>query len=227
MTHILVVDDEPQIRRALATNLAARDYQVEVAPDGEAALVSAEARTPDLVILDIGLPGIDGIDVVRALRHWTTTPIIVLSVRGDEADKVAALDAGADDFVTKPFAMNELMARIRAALRRSAVAGEEPTVSTPDFTIDLRTKRVFRDEVAVHLTPKEWSIVELLVRNPGRLVSQRQILTTVWGPGHEQETNYLRVFFATLRRKLEPVPSRPRYFVTEPGLGYRFETDET
>ena len=225
MTHVLVVDDEPQILRALSTNLRARDYHVEVAPTGEAALLLAEARTPDLVILDLGLPGIDGIDVVRALRQWTTTPIIILSVRGDEADKIAALDVGADDFVTKPFAMNELLARIRAALRRSSVGGEEPVVTTPDFTIDLRTKRAQRDAETVHLTPKEWSIVELLVRNPGTLVSQRRILTEVWGPGHERETNYLRVYFATLRRKLEPEPSRPRYFVTEPGLGYRFEAD--
>jgi two-component system KDP operon response regulator KdpE len=227
VTHVLVVDDEPQILRALSTNLIARDYDVEVAPTGERALLLAEARTPDLVILDIGLPGIDGIDVVRALRQWTTTPIIMLSVRGDEGDKVAALDAGADDFVTKPFAMNELLARIRAALRRSATAGEEPIVTTPAFSIDLRTKRVHRDGEPVHLTPKEWSIVELLVRSPGKLVSQREILTKVWGPGFEHESNYLRVYFATVRRKLEPVPSRPRYFVTEPGLGYRFEIDET
>jgi two-component system KDP operon response regulator KdpE len=226
VTHIHVVDDEPQILRTLSTNLAARNYDVAVAPDGETALQLAEARTPDLVILDIGLPGIDGIEVIRALRTWTSTPIIILSVRGDETDKVAALDAGADDFVTKPFAMNELLARVRASLRRSSVTGEEPVVETPDFTVDLRTKRVHRGDELVHLTPTEWAIVDLLVRNPGKLISQRRLLADVWGPEYEHETNYLRVYLATVRRKLEPVPSQPRYFITEPGLGYRFEADD-
>lgn len=223
MTRVLVVDDEPQIVRALSTNLRARDYEVLAAPSGEDAIRMVEQQVPDLVILDIGLPGINGIDVVTSLRTWTSVPIIMLSVRGAEADKVAALDAGADDFVTKPFAMNELLARLRSALRRSASTDADPVVTTPDFTIDLRSKTVRHDDDRIRLTPTEWSILELLVRNPGKLISQRQVLSEVWGPGYETETNYLRVYLANLRRKLEPVPSQPRYLITEPGLGYRFE----
>jgi two-component system KDP operon response regulator KdpE len=176
-----------------------------------------------VVVLDLGLPGIDGIEVVRGLRGWTSVPIIVLSVRGDESDKVAALDAGADDYVTKPFGMNELLARLRAALRRRAPAEEEALVATPAFTIDLAAKRVTREGEEVHLTPTEWHLVEMLVRNEGKLVSQRQLLQEVWGPQYETETNYLRVYLAQIRRKLEPDPSQPRYFITEPGMGYRFE----
>ena len=222
MTRVLVVDDEPQIRRALATNLKARDYQVDVAETGEEALRLAAENHPDVVILDIGLPGIDGVEVVRGLRGWTTVPIIMLSVREDETDKVAALDAGADDYVTKPFGMNELLARLRAAIRRAAPVGEEPRVVTDDFAIDLVTKRVTKGDEVVHLTPTEWGLVELLVRNEGKLVSQRQLLQEVWGPMYEKETNYLRVYMAGLRRKLEPDPSQPRHFITEPGMGYRF-----
>ena len=225
MTLVLVVDDEPQILRALTTNLSARDYEVLAAPTGEDALRLAEARMPDLVILDLGLPGIDGIDVVRSLRSWSTVPIIMLSVRGSERDKVAAFDAGADDYVTKPFGMNELLARMRAALRRASSIVDEPVVTTEHFVVDLRAKVVTRGDERIHLTPTEWSIVELLVRNPGRLISQRKVLQQVWGPGYETETNYLRVYLANVRRKLEPNPSRPRYFITEPGLGYRFEPD--
>lgn len=225
VTRVLVVDDEPQIRRALATNLKARDYEVDLAATGEEALSLAAERHPDVVILDIGLPGIDGIEVVRGLRGWTTVPIIMLSVREDEGDKVAALDAGADDYVTKPFGMNELLARLRAAVRRTSPAEEEATVSTAAFTIDLAAKKVHRGEDEVHLTPTEWGLVEVLVRNRGKLVSQRQLLQEVWGPAYETETNYLRVYMAGLRRKLEPDPSQPRYFITEPGMGYRFETD--
>ena len=229
MTRVLVVDDEPQIRRALGTNLKARGYEVDLAGTGEEALLMAADHHPDVVILDIGLPGIDGIEVVRGLRGWTTVPIIMLSVREDEADKVEALDAGADDYVTKPFGMNELLARMRAALRRNAPAEEEAVVTTADFAIDLAAKKVHKGDDDVHLTPTEWGIVEMLVRHQGKLVSQRQLLQEVWGPQYEKEANYLRVYMAGLRRKLEPVPSQPRYFITEPGMGYRFEgaADET
>ncbi len=220
---ILVVDDEPQIRRALATNLRARGYVVDLAETGEQALIAAADKHPDLVILDLGLPGIDGIDVVRGLRGWTTVPIIVLSVRNAEADKVDALDAGADDYVTKPFGMNELLARMRAALRRHQPADEAPVVVTPDFTIDLTATRITRDGEEVSLTPTEWRLVEVLVRNAGKLITQRQLLHEVWGPSYDTEANYLRVHFANIRKKLEPDPSRPRYFITETGMGYRLE----
>ena len=223
MTRILVVDDEPQILRALSTNLRARGYDVELAATGDEALTIAARKHPELVIVDLGLPGMDGIEVIRGLRGWTSVPIIVLSVREREADKVAALDAGADDYVTKPFGMDELLARLRAALRRAAPAEEEAVVETDHFRVDLAAKRVLRDGAEVRLTPTEWEIVETLVRHPGRLVSQRQLLQTVWGPRYETETNYLRVYLAQIRRKLEPDPSRPRYFVTEAGMGYRFE----
>ncbi len=218
-----MVDDEPQILRALAINLRARGYEVDVAPDGEQALERAARKHPDLVVLDLGLPGIDGVDVIRGLRGWSLVPIVVLSVRDGERDKVAALDAGADDYVTKPFGMDELMARLRAALRRATPAGEAPIVDTPDFSIDLGAKRVLRDGVEVRLTPTEWHLVEVLVRNPGKLVAQRQLLHEVWGPEYNDETAYLRVHMANVRRKLEPEAGRPRYFLTEPGMGYRFE----
>jgi two-component system KDP operon response regulator KdpE len=222
MTCVLIVDDEPQILRALRTNLRARGFEVAEAATGEEALRVAAERRPDLVVLDLGLPGIDGIEVVHGLRGWTDVPIVVLSAREDEAAKVTALDAGADDYVTKPFGMDELLARIRAALRRAAPAEEEPMVSTDHFVVDLAAKRVMRGAEAVHLTPTEWEVVEVLVRHPGKLVSQRQLLQEVWGPHYGTETNYLRLYLAQIRRKLEPVPSRPRYFVTEPGVGYRF-----
>jgi len=224
MTRVLVVDDEPQIRRALKTNLEARGYRVDLAATGEEALSLTASHHPDVVVLDLGLPGIDGIEVVVGLRGWTSVPIIVLSVRDGEADKVAALDAGADDYVTKPFGMDELLARLRAAVRRSLPGPEEEaTIETDAFTIDLVAKKVHRDGVEVRLTPTEWHLVETLVRNPGRLVSQRQLLQAVWGPQYETETNYLRVYLAQVRRKLEREPSRPRHFITEPGMGYRFE----
>ncbi|HET9612355.1 MAG TPA: response regulator [Acidimicrobiales bacterium] len=222
MTRVLVIDDEPQIRRALATNLRARDYDVELAATGEEGLRLAAERRPDLVLLDIGLPGIDGTDVVRGLRGWTNVPIVMLTVRSDEADKVDALDAGADDYVTKPFGMNELLARMRAALRRTAASDDEPVVTAGDLHIDLADKRVLRDSAEVHLTPTEWALVEQLARHRGRLVTQRQLLQAVWGPRYETETNYLRVHMANVRRKLERDPSRPRLFLTEPGMGYRF-----
>jgi len=222
-TRVLVVDDEPQIRRALAINLRARGYEVDLAEDGRTALELAARSHPDVVVLDLGLPELDGVEVIRGLRGWSRVPIVVLSVRDAERDKVAALDAGADDYVTNPFGMDELLARLRAALRRAAPAEEAATVETPDFVIDLAAKRVGRDGTEIRLTPTEWHLVEVLVRNRGRLVTQRQLLQEVWGPEYGEETNYLRVYMAQVRRKLEPEPSQPRYFITEPGMGYRFE----
>jgi two-component system KDP operon response regulator KdpE len=222
-TRVLIVDDEPQIRRTLELNLAARGFAVDQATTGEMALELAAHLHPDLVIVDLGLPGIDGIDVVRGLRAWGRVPILVLSARDSEASKVAALDAGADDYVTKPFGINELLARVRAAIRRAAVPEEEAVVTTPDFTVDLSAKRVSGAGGEVRLTPTQWHLVEVLVRNQGRLVTQRQLLQEVWGPGYGDESHYLRVFMAQIRRKLEPDPSQPRYFITEAGMGYRFE----
>jgi DNA-binding response OmpR family regulator len=224
MSRVLVVDDEPQIRRTLAINLRARGFQVDLAATGEEALKAAAHQQPDVVVLDLGLPGIDGLQVIHGLRGWTRVPIIVLSVREREADKVAALDAGADDFVTKPFGINELLARLRAAVRRATPSDEQVLiVQTAHFRVDLAAKQVLRDGREVRLTPTEWQLVELLVRNPDRLVSQRQLLLEVWGPKYREETNYLRVFMAQIRRKLEPDPAHPRYFITEPGMGYRYQ----
>jgi two-component system KDP operon response regulator KdpE len=225
---ILVVDDETQIIRALTVNLQALGYEVDAAATGEAALKKAAEHRPDAVILDLGLPGIDGVEVIRGLRGWTKIPIIVLSVREEEREKIAALDAGADDYVTKPFGMGELVARLRAALRRSTDTDRSaPVVETPDFIIDLAAKRVIRpDGEEIRLTPTEWGIVEVLASNRGKLVTQVQLLRDVWGPNYGEETNYLRVFIAQIRRKLEPDPTGPRYFITEPGMGYRFEIDE-
>ncbi|AXB44297.1 DNA-binding response regulator [Amycolatopsis albispora] len=223
---VLVVDDEPQIVRALRINLSARGYKVITAHDGSAALRAVAETKPDVVVLDLGLPDMDGNEVIAGLRGWTTVPIIVLSARGDSADKVGALDAGADDYVTKPFGMDELLARLRAAVRRSAVTGGEDgsaVVETDAFTIDLAAKKVLRDGAEVHLTKTEWGVLELLVRNRGRLVAQKQLLHEVWGPSYDTESHYLRVYLAQLRRKLEPEPSRPRHLLTEPGMGYRFE----
>jgi two-component system, OmpR family, KDP operon response regulator KdpE len=220
---VLVVDDEQPILRALGTNLRARGYIIDTALTGEDALAMAARHRPDAVILDLGLPGLSGIEVIEGLRGWTTVPIIILSARGAERDKVAALDAGADDYVTKPFGMDELLARLRASLRRNAPAPESALVETPDFVVDLAAKRVRRGDEEVRLTPTEWGLVEVLVRNAGKLVSQRQLLQDVWGPQYGEETNYLRVHMAHIRRKLEPEASRPRYFITEPGMGYRFE----
>jgi len=223
MTSVLIVEDEPQLLRALAINLRARRYDVQTAADGTTALTLAGRRPPDLVILDLGLPDIDGIDVIHGLRGWTQTPIVVLSARQDQADKVAALDAGADDYVTKPFGMDELLARLRAALRRTTPEDNQPAVTLGSFTVDLATKTVTGGGETVHLTPTEWHLLEVLVRNTGKLVSQPQLLRELWGPGYETQTNYLRVYIAQLRRKLETDPSRPRHLLTEPGLGYRFQ----
>ena len=223
MTRVLVVDDEPQILRALSINLRARGYEVDLAASGEQALQLAAHDHPDLVVLDLGLPGIDGVEVIEGLRGWSSVPIVVLSVRDREADKVAALDAGADDYVTKPFGMDELLARMRAALRRVTPVDEPAVVETDDFIIDLAAKLATRDGADVRLTATEWQIVEILVRNAGRLVTQRQLLQQVWGPKYETETHYLRVYMGQIRRKLEPVPSDPRYFLTAARMGYRFE----
>lgn len=226
MTRVLIVDDEPQLARGLSLNLVARGYDVDVARDGRSALEIAAERPPDLVILDLGLPDIDGVQVIEGLRVWSSMPILVLSAREQESSKIAALDAGADDYVTKPFGMGELLARIRAAERRSAPGDEPASVATPDFVVDLAAKKIHRGDGEVHLTPTEWHLVEILVRNPGKLVLQRQLLREVWGPRYETETNYLRVYMAQIRRKLEPEPAHPRYFITEPGMGYRFENSD-
>jgi two-component system KDP operon response regulator KdpE len=222
---VLAVDDEPRILRALVANLSARGYTVDAAPDGETALALSAEHPPDVVILDLGLPGLSGMEVISGLRAWTKVPIIVLSARVGDPDKIAALDAGADDYVTKPFSIGELLARVRAALRRASPGeGDAPAVvRTPDFCVDLAAGRVTRDGQPVHLTPLEWRLVEALVRRPGRLVTQRQLLQIVWGPEYGDESNYLRVHMTHVRRKLEPDPARPRYFHTEAGLGYRFE----
>lgn len=226
MTRILVVDDEPAIRRALAANLKARKYDVDLAASGEDALTLAAARHPDLVLLDLGLPGIGGIEVIHGLRGWSSVPIVILSARETERDKVAALDAGADDYVTKPFGMDELFARMRAALRRHQPVPETPIVRTADFTLDLANRTaVDNDGVDRRLTPTEWQIVEVLVRHPGQLVTQRQLLQHIWQAPVEIDTNLLRVHLTHIRRKLEPEPARPRYFLTEPRMGYRFKGD--
>ncbi|PWI14972.1 DNA-binding response regulator [Streptomyces sp. Act143] len=227
MTRVLVIEDEPQIVRALVINLKARKYEVDAAHDGATALRLAAARHPDVVVLDLGLPDMDGVEVIRGLRGWTRVPILVLSARHSSDEKVQALDAGADDYVTKPFGMDELLARLRAAVRRAEPAGpgegDVTTVETEEFTVDLAAKKVNRGGKDVRLTPTEWHLLEVLVRNTGRLVSQKQLLQEVWGPSYGTETNYLRVYMAQLRRKLEADPSHPEHFITEPGMGYRFE----
>jgi len=252
VTRVLVVDDEPQIVRALRINLRARHYEVFTAQSGAQALAEAAHHPPDLVILDLGLPDLDGIEVIDGLRGWTDAPIIVLSGRADSTDKVEALDAGADDYVTKPFGMDELLARMRAALRRSTADQAEPQVKLGDLTIDLAAKRVIRGVPAstaaapgpagaatapgagagpgggqpdIRLTPTEWHLLEVLLRHPGKLLSQRQLLQEVWGPGYADASGNLRLYMAQLRRKLEPDPARPRWLLTEPGMGYRFQPD--
>jgi two-component system, OmpR family, KDP operon response regulator KdpE len=222
LTSVLVVDDEPAIVRTLSINLRARGYDVYVAGDGRTALDVAREEKPDVVLLDLGLPDLGGVDVLRQLRSWSTVPVVVLSARHGSDDKVEALDEGADDYVTKPFGMDELLARVRAAVRRSGIADADEVVETAAFRIDLGAKRVERDGDDVRLTPTEWALLAALVRRPGRLVGQRQLLHEVWGPSYDKETHYLRVYMAQLRRKLEPDPTRPRYLITEPGMGYRF-----
>lgn len=226
MTRVLVVDDDTQIQRALRINLTAHGYHVLTAPDGATALRAAADAHPDVIVLDLGLPDLDGIQVIAGLRGWSSVPIIVLSARTDSTDKVHALDRGADDYVTKPFGMDELLARLRAAVRRAATSPveDEPLIDAGDFAIDLIAKTVARDGADVHLTPTEWTILEHLARNRGKLVSRRQLLQAVWGPGERKDTSYLRVYLAQLRRKLEPEPSHPRHLLTEAGMGYRFRS---
>jgi two-component system KDP operon response regulator KdpE len=221
-TRVLVVDDDPQLTRALRITLRASGYDVVTAADGRTALREAAAEHPDLVVLDLGLPDLDGTEVLAGLRPWFAGPVLVLSARTDSQDKVGALDAGADDYVAKPFDMGELLARLRALQRRGGSAPDEPVVRTEHFTVDLAAKQVLVEGAPVRLTPTEWALLSELVRAPGRLVGQRQLLQSVWGPAYEKETNYLRVYLNQLRRKLEPDPARPRYLHTEPGMGYRF-----
>ena len=225
MTRVLIVDDEPQILRALRINLTARQYQVTVAADGTEALRAAATDRPDLIVLDLGLPDIDGIEVIRKLRAWTPVPIIVVSGRTGSADKVHALDAGADDYVSKPFDMEELLARLRAVARRRAGASEAAAAARIGAVdVDLRAHTISNVDTqeTVHLTRTEWQLLEALVRHPGALITQRQLLQQVWGPTYATETNYLRQYMAQLRRKLEDDPARPRHLLTEPGMGYRF-----
>jgi two-component system, OmpR family, KDP operon response regulator KdpE len=222
VTRVLAVDDDPGLRRALAINLRARKYDVDLAEDGASALEAAARRPPDVVVLDLGLPDMDGSDVIRGLRGWTQVPIVVLSARTSQGDKVEALDAGADDYVTKPFGMDELLARLRAAVRRSGAQDDAPLVETGTFTVDLAAHEVrAAGGEPVRLTPTEWHLLEVLARNEGKLVPQRELLQEVWGPQYETETNYLRVYMAQLRRKLERDPAKPRHLITEPGMGYR------
>jgi two-component system KDP operon response regulator KdpE len=233
VTRILVVDDEPQLLRALRINLRARDYEVHVAATGADALKLASAHPPELVVLDLGLPDMDGVEVIHGLRGWTDVPIIVLSGRTGSSDKVEALDAGADDYVTKPFGMEELLARMRAITRRASAtdpAAESPVVHLGPVTVDLAARRVVRvgEDGAtepIRLTPTEWHLLEVMVRQPGKLLSQRFLLTEVWGAGYVDQPTNLRVYMAQLRRKLEPDPARPRYLLTEPGMGFRFQPE--
>ncbi len=248
MTRVLVVDDEPQILRALRINLRVRDYDVRVAATGAEALEVAGRHPPDLVILDLGLPDLDGMEVIHGLRGWTKAPIIVLSGRADSVDKVEALDAGADDYITKPFGVEELLARMRAAIRHTGAAEDLPRIQLGDLVVDLAAKRVTRQASVpaggggptgdggpagadgsaakahdIRLTPTEWRLLEVLLRNPGKLLSRNQLLTEVWGPGYADAAGNLRLYMAQLRRKLEPDPVRPRWLITEPGMGYRYQ----
>jgi len=244
VTRVLVVDDEPQILRALRINLRVRDYEVHVAATGAEALEVAGRYPPDLVILDLGLPDLDGVEVIQGLRGWTKAPIIVLSGRADSLDKVEALDAGADDYVTKPFGVEELLARMRAAVRRTGIPDDLPRIRLGELVVDLAAKRVVRQAPGpagldpaegdaeggapaedIRLTPTEWHLLEVLLRNPGKLLSRNHLLTEVWGPGYADATGNLRLYMAQLRRKLEPDPARPRWLITEPGMGYRYQPD--
>ena len=226
MKTILVIDDEPQILRALQINLRVRGYEVYTAATGAEALQQASRHPPDLVILDLGLPDLDGVEVIEGLRGWTAAPIIVLSGRADSTDKVAALDAGADDYVTKPFGMEELLARMRAVGRRAIGDGDEPRFRLGDLVVDLAARRVIRpDGTDIRLTPTEWHLLEVLLRHPGKLLGRQYLLKEVWGPGYADAAGNLRLYMAQLRRKLEPDPARPRWLLTEPGMGYRFQPD--
>ena len=224
MSTVLVVDDDPALVRALAINLRARGYEVHAAGTGAGALQLAATHPPDAVVLDLGLPDLDGSEVIAGLRGWTDVPILVLSAREQAREKVAALDAGADDYVVKPFGMDELLARLRAAIRRGSPAPAQPTIATDAFTVDLSAGRVTApDGTDIKLTPTEGHLLEVLARNPGRVVDHATLLTEVWGPAFQGQTNDLRVYVATLRRKLEPDAAKPRHLLTESGRGYRFE----
>jgi two-component system KDP operon response regulator KdpE len=228
VSRLLVIDDEAPFARALSIGLRARGYDVDWAANGRAGLEAAARDHPDLILLDLGLPDLDGVEVLQALRTWTSTPVIVLSARSQEQAKVEALDFGADDYVTKPFGIDELLARVRTALRRGTPGDDQATITTEHFTVDLMGKQV-TDSTGqkVRLTPTEWHMVEILSRHVGKLVSQRQLLQEVWGPQYENESDYLRVYMGRIRRKLEPDASRPRYFLTEPGMGYRFQVPDS
>jgi two-component system, OmpR family, KDP operon response regulator KdpE len=223
MTGVLVVDDDPHLLKILKIALQANGYTVTTAPDGQSALLAATQHPLAVIILDLGLPDIDGTTVIRRLRSWNPVPILVLSARHTSEDKVEALDAGADDYITKPFGPDELLARLRALLRRTTEQMPESIITTDTFTVDLAKHRVIRDGNDVRLTPTEWSILELLVRNPEKLITQQQLLTEVWGPAYAKDSNYLRVYMAQLRRKLELDTGNPRHLLTEAGIGYRFQ----
>jgi two-component system KDP operon response regulator KdpE len=218
---VLVVDDDATLRSTLAIGLRAADHEVLIAADGRTALQAVREDRPDVVVLDLGLPDFSGVEVLRRLRAWSTVPVVVLSARAESTEKVEALDIGADDYVTKPFGMEELLARIRAAARRAG--SDVPVLEAGDLVIDLPARRVTKAGEVVRLTPTEWGLLEMLVRTPGRLVAQRDLLHEVWGPAYDTETNYLRVYVGALRKKLEDDPSAPRHLITEPGMGYRFE----
>ncbi|MBO0844348.1 MAG: response regulator transcription factor [Nocardioides sp.] len=218
---MLLVDDDATLRRALGIGLRAAGHDVLISADGRTALQALREDRPDIVVLDLGLPDLSGVDVLRQMRSWSTTPVVVLSARAESTEKVQALDLGADDYVTKPFGMEELLARIRAAARRAG--SDLPVLEAGDLVVDLPARRVTKGGEVVRLTPTEWGILELLVRTPGRLVSQQDLLHEVWGPAYSKETHYLRVYVGGLRKKLEDDPSSPRHLITEPGMGYRFE----
>ena len=222
---ILLADDDPQILRALRITLSARGYDVVTAGDGKEALNSIIAVHPDLAILDLGMPGLTGIEVIEGVRGWSAMPILVVSGRSDAADKVDALDAGADDYVTKPFVIDELLARIRALTRRTPAATDEPSVTFGDVVVNLADRLVTKGDQTVRLTPTEWRILDVLLRNPGRLVTREKLLTDAWGPQYTSDSGYLRLYLSQLRKKLEPQPSKPRYLLTEVGMGYRFVAD--
>ena len=224
MTRILIIEDEPALARALAITLNARGYETDVAVTGAAGLDLAASSHPDLILLDLGLPDLDGMAILHAVRGWSQIPVVVLSARQTSYDKVAALDAGADDYVSKPFAMDELLARIRAATRRATGAEADPLVVTASFTVDLAARVVTREGQPVRLTPTEWRLLEILARNAGRIVTQKELLRELRGPDLDRESHYLRVYLAQLRRKLEPDPARPRHLLTDPGIGYRLVT---
>ena len=227
-SHILVVEDEPLMQKFLRVSLTSEGHRVVEASKGQEGIDLARTHNPDLVLLDLGLPDMDGTDVTKALREWSAKPIIVISARGQEEDKIRALDAGADDYLTKPFATGELMARIRVALRRTGRAGgdrPEPVLTVGDLKLDLDRRQVFVSDAEVHLTPNEYKLLSVLMKNAGRVLTHRQLLKEVWGPAYATQTQYLRVYMVQLRHKLERDSARPRYLVTEPGIGYRFKVE--